>query len=116
MGAPSPTSPPNPLFKYVTPARIDVLADRFIRFTQPAALNDPFEMRPHYDSVVPTAELDSRLRPPMAMIEESLKEQYARLPEAKRRLLSFEQMKSFFRDRPEVINSELARIQPVMRM
>jgi hypothetical protein len=34
------------LYKYVVPERLDVLQNGFIRFTQPEALNDPFEMRP----------------------------------------------------------------------
>jgi hypothetical protein len=34
------------LYKYVTPARIDVLENLRIRFTQPNACNDPFEFRP----------------------------------------------------------------------
>ena len=33
------------LFKYLSPDRIDVLDRRLIRFTQPAAFNDPFEMQ-----------------------------------------------------------------------
>ncbi len=31
------------LYKYLTPERIDVLKNRKIRYTQPAAFNDPFE-------------------------------------------------------------------------
>src|SRR5262245_60498248 len=34
------------VYKYVPPVRIDVLRDCLIRFTQPAALNDPFESNP----------------------------------------------------------------------
>lgn len=34
------------LFKYVIPDRIDVLETGLIRFTQPAYLNDPHELRP----------------------------------------------------------------------
>jgi hypothetical protein len=34
------------VYKYVTADRIDVLKDARIRFTQPAALNDPFETCP----------------------------------------------------------------------
>jgi hypothetical protein len=37
---------PDPLYKYVGPDRIDVLAKKRIRFTQPCFLNDPFEFRP----------------------------------------------------------------------
>jgi hypothetical protein len=34
------------LYKYATPERLDVLRHLRIRFTQPTALNDPFEFRP----------------------------------------------------------------------
>jgi len=38
------------LYKYLTPARLDVLERRVIRFTQPAAFNDPFEFKPCIES------------------------------------------------------------------
>jgi hypothetical protein len=38
-----------PLYKYVTAERIDVLQNGFVRFSQPSALNDPDEMRPHVE-------------------------------------------------------------------
>jgi len=34
------------LYKYLSPARLDVLAQRNVRFTQPGDFNDPFEFRP----------------------------------------------------------------------
>jgi Protein of unknown function (DUF2971) len=34
------------LYKYLPPARLDVLRDRRVRFTQPGDFNDPFEFRP----------------------------------------------------------------------
>jgi hypothetical protein len=39
--------PTNFIYKYVTADRIDVLKDNRIRFTQPAALNDPFDAMPN---------------------------------------------------------------------
>ena len=35
-------------YKYLSPERIDILQNRLIRFTQPNALNDPFEAKPHF--------------------------------------------------------------------
>ena len=35
------------LYKYFAPARKDFFTDWMLRFTQPGALNDPFELRPH---------------------------------------------------------------------
>ncbi len=36
------------LYKYVCPGRINILTNGTIRFTQPLAWNDPFELRPFY--------------------------------------------------------------------
>lgn len=35
-------------YKYVSAERIDILQNRLIRFTQPNAMNDPFEAKPHF--------------------------------------------------------------------
>jgi len=37
------------VYKYLHPDRIDVLENSAIRFTQPAALNDPFEIMPRFN-------------------------------------------------------------------
>jgi len=37
---------PSILYKYFSSARLDVLAERSVRFTQPGDFNDPFEFRP----------------------------------------------------------------------
>ena len=34
------------LYKYLSPSRLDLLAQRNVRFTQPGDFNDPFEFRP----------------------------------------------------------------------
>src|SRR6185369_11649875 len=39
------------VYKYLHPDRIDVLRNTLIRFTQPAALNDPFEVIPNLKDV-----------------------------------------------------------------
>src|SRR5689334_11281388 len=39
------------LFKYVVSERIDILKNCRIRFTQPSAFNDPFEMQPFFDEL-----------------------------------------------------------------
>lgn len=45
------------LFKYLQPARLDVLKRRRIRFTQPGDFNDPFEFRPKIREVASDAEV-----------------------------------------------------------
>lgn len=39
------------LYKYVPAERIDILEKSLIRFTQPLALNDPFEAQPIFDEI-----------------------------------------------------------------
>ena len=39
------------LYKYVSAERIDILQNRLIRFTQPNAMNDPFEARPDFEAL-----------------------------------------------------------------
>ena len=38
---------PDVLYKYMSANRQSIFDDWLLRFTQPKALNDPFEMRPH---------------------------------------------------------------------
>lgn len=46
------------LYKYVTIERIDVLQNGNIRFTQPAAFNDPFELFPYFESISPEKDIE----------------------------------------------------------
>lgn len=39
------------IYKYLAPDRIDVLRNARIRFTQPNALNDPFELKPFFKTI-----------------------------------------------------------------
>jgi hypothetical protein len=76
------------LFKYIRPERIDVVENLEIRFTQPDALNDPFELRPHFESIVAEADVLANfpqapvdLRPMVAQAYSILsEEQRATLP------------------------------------
>jgi hypothetical protein len=49
------------LYKYLTPARLDVLERRRIRFTQPGAFNDPFEFKPYIESAASQEHLSEYL-------------------------------------------------------
>lgn len=50
------------IYKYVVPDRIDILKNGKIRFTQPSALNDPYEMKPYFEEIVEKEELKSQLK------------------------------------------------------
>jgi hypothetical protein len=39
------------LYKYLVPERFDVLRNAKVRFSQPMALNDPFEMKPYFEGM-----------------------------------------------------------------
>lgn len=41
------------IYKYGNPDRLDILVHERIRFTQPSALNDPFELYPYFRNVAP---------------------------------------------------------------
>jgi Protein of unknown function (DUF2971) len=45
------------LYKYLQPARVDVLKHKRIRFTQPGDFNDPFEFRPKIRELASDAEV-----------------------------------------------------------
>ena len=94
------------LYKYLQPARLDVLKKRHIRFTQPGDFNDPFEFRPRIQSAasgeqvcayveknfeqIVKQELDKygalTQLVPLATMKELLLTQKARLPELFQRL------------------------------
>ena len=50
-----------PLYKYVTAERIDVLQNGLVRFSQPSALNDPWEMRPHVERLFTDNDLEQHV-------------------------------------------------------
>ena len=56
---------PERLFKYVTYERLDVLKNECIRFTQPAALNDPWEMKPYLENLLAKDVLEDQVFKPL---------------------------------------------------
>ena len=63
---------PKNLYKYLSPERIDVLQNKQIRFTQPEALNDPFELKPLFEELLPESAIEEALSPSMEFLEPSL--------------------------------------------
>jgi hypothetical protein len=70
------------VYKYGNPDRLDVLRRERIRFTQPSALNDPFELYPYFQNVVPEAFLVEQLT--SVDITPHLIEAYDKIPEQAR--------------------------------
>ena len=71
------------LFKYIRPERIDVIQNLEIRFTQPDALNDPFELHPPIDSIVAEADVLANLPESPIDLRPMVAQAYAMLPELK---------------------------------
>lgn len=75
------------LFKYIRPERIDVIENLEIRFTQPDALNDPFELRPHFESLVAEADVLANLPQAPVNLRPMVAQAYSMLSEEQRAML-----------------------------
>ncbi len=69
------------LYKYVTAERIDVLQNGLIRFTQPSALNDPWDMRPHVERLIADNDLQRVTDPLVPRSEEQLVDYFSQIIE-----------------------------------
>jgi hypothetical protein len=103
------------LYKYVRPERLDVLTSKRIRFTQPTATNDLFELKPIFDSMVPDEDFESEMTPSDAMLEKALQKGYMDLAPEVRARLTFEEMMTLVRSRPDVIADAYRDVMPRMK-
>jgi len=104
-----------PLFKYLHPDRIDVLHGRSIRFSSPAVLNDPFELKPHLAALASPEHMESEIA---LRFPELVREELEKLPLEVRSLVSAEalqelllhqlpQMKRNIQDMAEILAPKL---------
>lgn len=75
------------LYKYLSKERIEVLRDCRIRYSQPGALNDPFEVKFSFDKLAKDSESIKFFREQMP---KSLKEEYAKTPAVLQELIPFD--------------------------
>lgn len=106
---------PKKLYKYVPPERTDILKNQLIRFTQPSALNDPFELQPLYDQLLSESELKEAMNPPFEFIEEALRKLYINLPSEQQARISVEQLIAHAQANPELIKKSLEEGEPLLR-
>jgi Protein of unknown function (DUF2971) len=78
------------LYKYVHPERLDVLRNSKIRFSQAAALNDPFELRPSLADVLSKIDWERALELNENLLRASLGEAYDKLEPHRRPALQRE--------------------------
>ena len=76
-----------PLFKYLHPDRTDVLLTQSIRFSSPAVLNDPFELKPHLAALASPEYMEAHMH---RVFPELVREELAKLPSEVRALVPVE--------------------------
>lgn len=85
------------MFKYVIPERIDALRNQEIRFTQAAALNDPFELNAYFEAIIGEAKIVDHLVQNPTDIGPYLAEAYERLDAETKAKLPLEVFLAFVR-------------------
>ena len=90
-----------PLYKYLHPDRTDVLRNQCIRFSSPAVLNDPFELKPHLAALATPEYAAAELRRAMPRV---LAEELAKVPAELRALIPGHVMET-------LLESQLPRFQ-----
>lgn len=70
-----------PVYKYLTPERIDVVSSARIRFTQAGALNDPFELKPFFKTILNSNTFRAEMRRHLDL-EKELSDRYESMPAA----------------------------------
>lgn len=102
------------IFKYLHPDRVDVLAGRAIRFSSPAVLNDPFELKPHLAALASPDHLETELK---RMLPEILREEMSKLPAELLSKLSPDALMDFvLRQFPDINKNVQAMAKQLMPM
>lgn len=91
------------LYKYLHPDRTDVLRGQSIRFSSPAVLNDPFELKPHLAALSSPEYTSTELS---RVLPRLLEEELAKLPNERRRLISPEALNALIQSqRPQMLRN-----------
>lgn len=106
---------PKSLYKFVAPDRIDILETGFIRFTQPSALNDPFELQPVFENLLTEEQLQEAANPPFEMVEKEIRRHYVTLTPEQQAVLSVEDLLELLKTNPLVLEQLIAQIAPTLR-
>jgi len=90
------------LYKYQTAERINVLKDCLIRYTQPIALNDPFEVKPNFQKFANEEETIRKFEESFLV---EMKKNYDQVPLELQNNVSFEKFLEYARQQvPDYIN------------
>lgn len=105
---------PSKLYKYVIPERIDILKNQLIRFTQPSALNDPFELQPVFGEVFSENELEDMFKPNLNYFEEALNKQFSQFPQKTRKKI-IKRLVLQVKKNPQILQEEINKIAPFIK-
>jgi hypothetical protein len=89
------------LYKYLKADRADVIENREVRFTQAAALNDPFELNAYFESMIDEQQLVNHMVENPIDITHYIREAYDSLDPAIRQQMSFDTLLEFTRQAME---------------
>lgn len=83
------------VYKYVRPERLDIIQNLELRFTQPGALNDLFELRPRFETLMAEAIALAELNEAPPDLTRMLREAYSMLPDHQRAHIPLETMEQY---------------------
>lgn len=86
------------IYKYLAPERMQVLENATLRATQANALNDPFELKPFFNTILEKADLEQRVRE-KTFFERELKDAYMKQPAALRAKLPWSKVQTLSKQR-----------------
>ncbi|SET43997.1 Protein of unknown function [Nitrosomonas marina] len=105
---------PDKLYKFLSPERIDILNNKLIRFTQPSALNDPFELQPVFGEIFSDKEMDDMLKIDFKLVEEELNKKLSHLQRRERKKL-VKKLVSQAQKNPQTLQEEIKNIIPIIK-
>lgn len=85
-----------------------------IRFTQPSALNDPFELQPVFRKIFSENELKDMFRLDFNFLEEALNKQLSKFP-PKTRKQKIRQLILQAKKNPQILQGEMDKIAPLIK-
>lgn len=106
---------PTRLYKFISAPRVTILETGLIRFTQPSALNDPFEFRLLIERMASDSDLESIWASSRELIEDSMREKFKTLPAAQQRAMPIENVIEFLRANPAIIDGVMAEQAPIFK-
>lgn len=99
------------LYKYLHPDRTDVLQNQSIRFSSPAVLNDPFELKPHLAAIATPDYAAAEFK---RVLPRVLTEELAKLPNELRSLIPAHDLEAFLKAQLPTLHASLNSLSTQM--